>query len=40
MSTFFMFGKYSPEALKGISSKRTTKANDISLLSDIISFLE
>jgi uncharacterized protein with GYD domain len=26
-----MFGKYSPEALKGISSERTKKANDIIL---------
>ena len=25
MSTFFMFGKYSSEALKGISPKRTDK---------------
>lgn len=27
MPTFFMFGKYSTEALKGISSKRTEKGN-------------
>ena len=26
MATFFMFGKYSPEAMKTMSSKRTTKA--------------
>ena len=26
MSTFFMFGKYSQEALKGISAERTKKA--------------
>jgi len=26
-----MFGKYSPEALKGISAERTKKANDIIL---------
>ena len=31
MTTYFMFGKYSPEALKGISSERTKKANDIIL---------
>ena len=29
MSTFMMFGKYSAEALKGISSKRTKKAIEI-----------
>jgi uncharacterized protein with GYD domain len=29
MATFFMFGKYSPESIKGISSKRTTKAAEI-----------
>jgi uncharacterized protein with GYD domain len=26
MATYLMFGKYSPEALKGISAKRTTEA--------------
>ena len=26
MATFFMFGKYSADALKGISAKRTEKA--------------
>jgi uncharacterized protein with GYD domain len=26
MTTYFMFGKYSPEALKGVSEKRTTQA--------------
>ena len=26
MATFLMFGKYSPEALKGISAQRTKKA--------------
>lgn len=26
MSTFFMYGKYSPEAIKGISPERTRKA--------------
>jgi len=31
MTTYFMFGKYSPEAIKGISSERTKKANDIIL---------
>jgi len=29
MATFFMFGTYSPEAMKSISSKRTTKAVDV-----------
>jgi len=29
MATFFMFGKYSPEATKTMSSKRTTKAVDV-----------
>ncbi len=29
MATFFMFGKYSPEAIKGISSQRTTKIRDL-----------
>lgn len=29
MSTFFMFGNYSQEALKGISADRTNKAKDI-----------
>jgi len=29
MTTYFMFGKYSPEAIKGISAERTKKANDI-----------
>jgi len=27
MTTFIMFGKYSPEAVKGMSAKRTEKAN-------------
>ena len=27
MSTYFMFGKYSPQALKGISNDRTKKGN-------------
>ena len=31
MTTYFMFGKYSPEATKGISSERTKKANDVIL---------
>ena len=31
MTTYFMFGKYSPEAIKGISSERTKKANDVIL---------
>jgi uncharacterized protein with GYD domain len=29
MATFFMFGSYSAEALKGISAERTEKANNI-----------
>ena len=29
MATFFMFGKYSSEALKGISAERTEKAMEI-----------
>lgn len=29
MATFFMFGRYSAEALKGISSARTGKAVDL-----------
>jgi len=29
MTTYLMFGKYSPEAIKGISAERTKKANDI-----------
>lgn len=29
MATFFMFGRYSPEALKGISAGRTEKAVDV-----------
>ncbi len=29
MATFFMFGRYSAEALKGISSERTGKAVDL-----------
>jgi uncharacterized protein with GYD domain len=29
MSTFIMFGKYSSEALKGISAKRTEKAKEM-----------
>lgn len=29
MATFLMFGKYSSEALKGISGKRTDKAVDL-----------
>ena len=31
MTTYFMFGKYSAESIKGISSERTKKANDIIL---------
>jgi uncharacterized protein with GYD domain len=31
MSTYFMFGKYSSEAIKGVSPERTKKANDIIL---------
>jgi uncharacterized protein with GYD domain len=29
MSTFFMFGRYSSEAIKGISPKRTKKAETL-----------
>ncbi len=29
MATFFLFGKYLPEAFKGISAKRTKAAADI-----------
>jgi uncharacterized protein with GYD domain len=29
MRTFFMFGKYSSEALKGMSAKRTGEANSL-----------
>jgi len=29
MSTFFMFGKYSSDAFKGMGSKRTSEANKI-----------
>ena len=29
MATFFMFGRYSAEALKGISAERTSKVLDI-----------
>lgn len=29
MSTYFMFGNYSSEGLKGISANRTEKCNDI-----------
>lgn len=29
MNTYLMFGKYSSEALKGISSKRTQEANGL-----------
>ena len=29
MTTYFMFGKYSTEAIKGISAARTEKANKI-----------
>jgi uncharacterized protein with GYD domain len=29
MATFFMFGKYSPESMKTMSSKRTAKAVDV-----------
>ncbi|HUV08336.1 MAG TPA: GYD domain-containing protein [Spirochaetia bacterium] len=29
MSTFFMFGRYSEEAIKGISPDRTKKANSV-----------
>jgi uncharacterized protein with GYD domain len=31
MNTYFMFGKYSAEAIKGVSAERTKKANDIIL---------
>jgi uncharacterized protein with GYD domain len=29
MATYLMFGKYSPEALKGISAKRTAEAKSL-----------
>ena len=29
MGTFFMFGKYSSEAMKGMSAKRTEEANSL-----------
>jgi uncharacterized protein with GYD domain len=29
MTTFFMFGKYSKEAVKGITAKRTAKAEQL-----------
>jgi len=29
MTTFILFGKYSADALKGISAKRTAKGNDL-----------
>lgn len=29
MTTYFMYGKYSPESIKSISAERTKKANDI-----------
>jgi uncharacterized protein with GYD domain len=29
LGTFFMFGKYSSEALKGMSAKRTAEANSL-----------
>jgi uncharacterized protein with GYD domain len=29
MATFVMFGKYSAEAIKGISAARTAKANEV-----------
>jgi len=29
MAKFFMYGKYSPEAMKGISAERTQKAMDV-----------
>ena len=29
MATFFMFGKYTPEAIKGISAERTQWAIDV-----------
>ena len=31
MNTYFMFGKYSAEAIKGVSAERTKKVNDIIL---------
>ena len=31
MNTYFMFGKYSAEAIKEVSAERTKKANDIIL---------
>ena len=31
MNTYLMFGKYSAEAIKGVSAERTKKANDIIL---------
>ena len=31
MNTYFMFGKYSAESIKGMSAERTKKANDIIL---------
>ena len=32
MNTYFMFGKYSAEAIKGVSAERTKKAYDIILI--------
>jgi len=29
MATYFLFGKYTPEAAKGISASRTEKANQL-----------
>ena len=29
MATYFLFGKYSPDAIKGMSSARTEKANNL-----------
>ena len=29
MTTYFMFGKYSPESIKSISAERTKKANEM-----------
>jgi len=29
MTTYFMFGKYSPESIKSISADRTKKANEM-----------
>jgi uncharacterized protein with GYD domain len=29
MATFFMFGKYSPEAVKGLSAERTGKSSSL-----------